>query len=90
MSKRKAHKWITRFETGKGGGCVAHLFEFQEESLSEPRSVRIAAVRLDDVLSYLRWHAPDFSIKSVQNLGLILMASGSARGLKLAKLEKPN
>jgi hypothetical protein len=31
--------------------------------------VRIAAVRLDGALAYLRRHHPDFEIGSVQNLG---------------------
>jgi hypothetical protein len=68
----------SRFEVGTRGACEAHLFEFQEECMAEQRTVRIAAVKLDEALSYLRWHAPDFQIKSVQNLGLILLVSGSA------------
>jgi hypothetical protein len=73
----------SRFEAGARGGCEAHLFEFQEQSAAEPepepepRTVRIAAIKLDEALSYLRWHAPDFQIERVQNLGLILMVSGS-------------
>ena len=71
----------SRFEAGTRGGCEAHLFEFQEQSAAgpdpEPRRVRIAAVKLDEALSYLHWHAPDFQIERVQNLGLILMVSGS-------------
>jgi hypothetical protein len=34
-------------------------------------------LKLDEALAYLRWHEPDFTIESVQNLGLILMVSGS-------------
>jgi hypothetical protein len=69
----------SRFEAGTRGGCEAHLFEFKEQSAAEPesRTVRIAAIKLDEALSYLHWHAPDFQIERVQNLGLILMVSGS-------------
>ncbi len=66
-----------RFEAGTCGGCEAQLFEFQEQCTPEPRTVRIAAIKLDEALSYLRWHAPDFQINRVQNLGIILMVSGS-------------
>jgi hypothetical protein len=79
MRRDKTRRQSTSgFEVGTRGGCEAHLFEFQEECTAEPRSVRIAAIKLDEALSYLRWHAPDFQIKSVQNLGLILLVSGSA------------
>ncbi len=66
-----------RFEAGTHGGCEASLFEFSERQLPEPRVVRIAALRLDEALTYLRWHEPDFVIESVQNLGLILVVSAS-------------
>ena len=38
--------------------------------------MRIAALKLDEALAYLHWHAPDFVIETVQNLGLILVVSG--------------
>ena len=37
----------------------------------------IAAAKLEDAVSYLRWDSPDFQIKSVQNLGLIVLVSCS-------------
>jgi hypothetical protein len=66
-----------RFEIGSHGGCEASLFEFSEKQSPEPHVVRIAALKLDEALDYLRWHEPDFEIKSVHNLGIILMVSGS-------------
>lgn len=66
-----------RFEAGTHGGCEASLFEFSEKSASEPHVVRIAALRLDEALAYLRWHEPNFEIESVYNLGIVLMVSGS-------------
>jgi hypothetical protein len=71
--KRSLH----RFHVGAHGGCETSLFEFTEKSSPEPHVVRIAALKLDEALAYLRWHEPDFTIESVQNLGLILMVSGS-------------
>lgn len=66
-----------RFEIGTHGGCEASLFEFSEKHAPEPHVVRIAAVDLDQALAYLHWHEPKFEIDSVQNLGLILVVSGS-------------
>jgi hypothetical protein len=78
MGKDKKRKQSpNRFEAGTHGGCEASLFEFSEKHSSEPHVIRIAAWRLDEALAYLRWHAPDFVIDSIQNLGLILMVSGS-------------
>jgi hypothetical protein len=67
----------TRFETGAHGGCEASLFQFSEGCSSEPHIIRIAAVSLDDALAYMRWREPDFVIENVQNIGLILVVSGS-------------
>jgi hypothetical protein len=39
--------------------------------------VRVAALSLDEALAGLRWHEPEFDIESVQNLGILLMVSGS-------------
>lgn len=47
------------------------------KALAGATVVRVAALRLDEALAYLHWHAPDFVIESVQKLGLILMVSGS-------------
>ena len=79
-----------QFDIGSHGGCEASLFEFRDEHMRstdegpdkpppvpELQIVRIAARRLDEALEYLRWHKPHFEIVSVQNLGLILMISGS-------------
>ena len=75
------HRTLTRptnrFDTGKRGLCEAYLFEFQELGMGEPRKLTIAAARLEDALSHLREDSPDFQIKSAQNLGLIVMVSGS-------------
>lgn len=67
----------SRLKVGGLGGSEAQLFEFQEVGSEEPRTVRIAALKLDEALSFLRLHEPDFQIKRVENLGLILMVSGS-------------
>jgi hypothetical protein len=78
MPKHKTHARLTnRFDTGKRGLCEAYLFEFHELGMGEPRTLTIAAARLEDALSHLRGDAPDFQIMSVQNLGLIVMVSGS-------------
>ena len=66
-----------RFTTGKGGGCEAYLFEFHEQGTPQSRTLKIAAAKLDEALSYLRGHEPDFQVASVHNLGLIIMVSGT-------------
>jgi hypothetical protein len=90
MSK-KQNPSLERFEMGGHGGCEALLFEFRDNltrSMDEKRNsaaefptsqfVRIAARTFDEALAYLHWREPGFVIDSVQNLGLILMVSGSA------------
>jgi hypothetical protein len=91
MSKDgKKKQVVNHFETGRHGGCEALLYEFREKlpvsakptapdssDLDELHAVRIAANTFDEALEYLRWHQPHFMIDSVQNLGLIVMASGS-------------
>lgn len=91
MSKYKKKKQAAnRFATGRHGGCEASLYEFSEKSphlaefdrpesadLHKPHTTRIAANTLDEALEYLRWDRPHFVIDSVQNLGLIVMVSGS-------------
>jgi hypothetical protein len=78
MPKNKTVARLTnRFNSGKCGLCEAYLFEFQEVRMGEPRSLTIAAARLEDALSHLREDSPEFQIKSVQNLGVIVMVSGS-------------
>ena len=79
-----------RFEVGRRGGCEASLYEFREKlpynakpdhpesgDPPKPHTVRIAANTIDEALEYLRWHDSHFMIDSVQNLGIIVMASGS-------------
>lgn len=66
-----------RFITGNSGECEAYLFKFQEQGSEEPRTMTIAAARLEDAVSYVRRDSPDFQIKSAQNLGLIVLVSGS-------------
>jgi hypothetical protein len=86
----KKKQVVSRFETGTHGGCEALLYEFREKlrasakptapesvGLDEAHTVRIAANTLDEALEYLRWHQPHFVIDSVQNQGIIVMASGS-------------
>jgi hypothetical protein len=86
MSKDKHQKQAqSRFKIGSHGGCEALLFEFRDQSLcrsalddSEPSEpVRIAARTFEEALDYLHWREEQFSIGSVQNLGLILLVSGS-------------
>jgi hypothetical protein len=91
MGKDEKKKQVAnRFETGRHGGCEARLYEFREKlpasaepvapesgGLDELHIVRIAANTFDEALEYLRWHQPHFVIDSVQNLGIIVMASGS-------------
>ena len=78
MGKEKSRKRRpNRFGVGTHGGCETRLFEFREQHLPEPHIVRVAAVSLDEALAGLRWYEPEFDIESVQNLGIILMVSGS-------------
>jgi hypothetical protein len=91
MGKNKKKKQAeNRFVTGRHGGCEALLYEFRErlpqvaesvasESANQPKphTTRIAANTLDEALEYLRWDAPHFVVDSVQNLGLIVLVSGS-------------
>jgi hypothetical protein len=78
MGKSKVNEQSSsRFAVGTHGGCEARLFEFREKHLPEPNVVQIAAVSFDEALAYLRWHEPEFEIDSAQNLGIILMVSGS-------------
>ena len=74
---KKSKQSQSRFEVGTHGGCEALLFEFREKHLSDPHFVRIAAVNVDEALAYLRWHEPEFEVEGIQNLGVILMVSGS-------------
>jgi hypothetical protein len=88
MDKERNRKQASnRFEVGGQGGCEALLFEFRDgrpversgtvEQPSETHIARIAAVTFDEALAYLHWDDPDFVIESVQNVGLIVMVSGS-------------
>jgi hypothetical protein len=78
MGKGKRKKQPANgFAIGTHGGCEARLFEFREKHLPEPNTVQIAAASFDEALAYLRWHEPQFEIDSVQNLGIILLVSGS-------------
>ena len=92
MSKREKDKEaVSRFKVGSHGGCEASLFEFRESGpyqetetsgresprLPERNTVRIAATTFDEALTYLRWTEPEFKIDSVQNLGIIILVSGS-------------
>ena len=88
--KRRKRRAPNRFQTGRHGGCEALLYEFRERSPNatsdapefpsrdEPQTTRIAASTLDEALKYLRWDQPRFVIDSIQNLGLIVMISGSS------------
>jgi hypothetical protein len=78
MGKESSRKRrSSRFGVGTHGGCEARLFEFRGKDLSDPHIVRVAALSLDEALAGLRWHEPEFDIESVQNLGILLMVSGS-------------
>jgi hypothetical protein len=87
---KKKKQTANRFEIGRHGGCEALLYEFRERlpcieesddpeptGLREPHTTRIAANTFEEALEYLRWHQPRFVIDSVQNLGLIVLDSGS-------------
>jgi hypothetical protein len=91
MGKNKKKKQTeNRFVIGRHGGCEALLYEFRERlpdiaspsaiestDLLTPHTARIAANTLDEALEYLRWDEPHFRIDSVQNLGIIVLVSGS-------------
>ena len=67
----------SRFEAGAQGGCEVRLCEFNEQRSPEPQVVRFAAAGFDECWPGRHWLDPDFEVASVQNFGLILMASGS-------------
>lgn len=78
MPKHKSTAQLAKqFITGNSGECEAYLFEFQEQGSEERRMMTIAAAKLEDAVSYVRRDSPNFQIKSVQNLGLIVLVSGS-------------
>jgi hypothetical protein len=91
MGKDKRNKRVAnQFVIGRHGSCEALLYEFCERlpriaesdapestDLHKPNTTRIAANTLDEALEYLRWAEPHFVIDSVQNLGLIILVSGS-------------
>jgi hypothetical protein len=90
MGRDKKKQVANRFEIGRHGECEALLYEFREkrdipesddapESTDphRPNTTRIAANTLDEALEYLRWDRPHFVIDSIQNLGLIVLVSGS-------------
>lgn len=91
MGKDKKKKLGGRlFATGRRGCCEALLYEFRERSPSvaesddsksagqqKPHTARIAANTFDEALEHLRWDQPHFVIDNVQNLGLIVMVSGT-------------
>jgi hypothetical protein len=90
MGKSKKKKQAeARFVTGRHGGCEALLYEFRERLSSvagsddksadppKPNTTRIAANTLDEALEYLHWDEPHLVIDTVQNLGLIVVISGS-------------
>ena len=90
MGKDKKKEVANRFVTGRHGGCEAFLYEFRERAsciaevgkpestdLHKPDTTRIAANTLDEALEYLRWDRPHFVIDGVQNLGLVILVSGS-------------
>ena len=56
---------------------MPYLFEFEEQGTPESQTLKIAAAKLDEALKYLGGYEPDFHVKSVHNLGIIIMVSGT-------------
>jgi len=87
----KKTKNKNKFRPGRHGGCEARVYEFREQAASPepdddclpeptrnvPRVVLIAAETLDEALAYLRYDTPDFDVRTVNCVGLIIMVSGS-------------
>jgi len=73
MSRRA----VARFRPGRRGLCEASLFEaIGRDELGE-RTERIAAARMDEVITYLRLRDPDFRVSSIRYVSLIVLLSGS-------------
>jgi hypothetical protein len=89
--RERAEDAFGRFEVGSHGGCEAALFEFRESApyqeaetalrestrISARNAVRMAAMTFDEAFTYLRWTQPEFKIDRVQNMGIIILVSGS-------------
>jgi hypothetical protein len=66
-----------RLGCGGKGSNVAGFVRGGDAAQLMPHTTRIAANTFEEALEYLRWHQPRFAIDSVQNLGLIVLVSGS-------------
>jgi hypothetical protein len=67
------------FRPGSTGACEAVLFEVvgSDEAGEATRSERFAAASLYEVISYLHRRDAEFRISSVQQLGLVVLLSGT-------------
>ena len=74
------------FRPGPTGACEATLFEFRSGSeadniaseLGAAAQHRIAASSLLEAVQYMAKCEPDFPIRTVRSLGLIVLLSGSS------------
>lgn len=66
------------FRPGSTGTCEALLFEFSDEALDDaPQLHRVAATSLLEAVNYIASREPDYRPRSVRDLGIIILVSGS-------------
>ncbi len=64
---------------GRTGACEAVLFEVvgDDGPGEQTRTARFAAQSVHEVVTYLRHRDPEFRISSVQQVGLVVLLSGT-------------
>jgi hypothetical protein len=65
------------FRPGRSGACEALLFEITGTDPLGERKERIAASTLQEISQYLQSRDPDFHVTTLQNVGLVVLLSGS-------------
>ena len=67
------------FRAGPAGACEASLYEFVSCAAPETAAARrlIAATTLLEAVAYLAATEPGFRTRTVNNLGLVVLLSGS-------------
>ena len=66
-----------RLRPGRTGACGALLFEVSGEDEAGEHTERLAAVRMEEALAFLRRRDPEFRPTSVKQVGLVVLLSGT-------------
>jgi hypothetical protein len=82
MKKARSQlKTESKFRYGTSGACEARLYEFLGTygvgTDDEAELRRIAAANVHEGLVYLQQWEPEFDVKSVQCVGMMILLSGS-------------